>query len=164
MHTPTMLEALDRIAHELASRTIQPPAELELPWAGGQLVCRLHAVEKLACQWAELSLTGQLPPSADPTELKRRGVALAERLRYLEEPVGLLEVDHQAHEALLRSVPPLREGQVRRYYELLAGPSAVRVVRVEVGPDGVRRRIPATTTLTILSRLAGDLAAWFDTA
>ncbi|WP_435021239.1 hypothetical protein TA3x_002268 [Tundrisphaera sp. TA3] len=96
-----------------------------------------------------------------PDDLRAWGDRLAGRLTYLMEPLVLLEVDHLAGEAKLRSKAPTAREDLRSFYEIRLGRAGtLRLRRIAFdGTTRARRAVPCQMTREVLERLADDLAA-----
>lgn len=109
-----------------------------------------------------LEVSRTLPATPAPDFLACAGAATIQHLNFLEEPLGLLELDADLGVAQLRSLPPMREGDEVQYWEVTLTahekPTAT-IARYRWTPDMVEREqieYPATFTLT--ARIAEALA------
>jgi hypothetical protein len=98
--------------------------------------------------------------------LSDRAAELARRLSYLEEPLGVWELDGREGQAQLRSSPPAREGEQVQYWEvtLTAGERpAARIVRYQWSP-GMPERAPLAypATFGLIGRMADSIAGALD--
>lgn len=133
------------------------PAEVASE-AGG---VRVHATvldrDRLAAVCETLTITRSA--RADTDALARRARALAGRVSYLEEPLAVVEIDDPARTALLRSAPPLAEGDQRVFYEVTLREDRATLQRFRTGGRSSRRRaVPFTLTRGLLTRLINDVA------
>jgi hypothetical protein len=94
--------------------------------------------------------------------LSERAARLCQRLSYLEEPLGVWELDGREGLAQLRSTPPQRDGGEIQYWEvtLAAGerPRA-QISRYRWAPGMPERELlPYPATFGLLGRLADSIA------
>jgi hypothetical protein len=93
--------------------------------------------------------------------LRAWGERVAGRVRYLMEPLQVLEVDAQGGEVQIRSQSPTPRNEQRSYYELrLFRQGNLRMDRYAVDEATRQRRpIPCQLTREVLERLADDMVA-----
>lgn len=144
-------------------------AELQrLPAHGGQLVVadppgllrvEVAGIDRLGCEFVEFVYeTPALAQLAMP-DLKKLGQRLAAALKYLTEPIQVIEIDGQAGVAQLRSVVPVMAPTGARYFEVLVKRGgSLSIQRYEAAPGQSRQRIIAVVTREIFHRLADDFA------
>lgn len=124
---------------------------------------RFDDCNALAAAVAELTLETPELSAASPADLKRLSDSLSRRLTYLLEPIAPIEVDAQECFVQLRSTPPAKDDDGRRYYELIVRRGgAIVLVRYEKSPGQPRIRVPAALTHEVIGRLVGDFAAVLD--
>ena len=134
------------------------PAEpLRWEWENGRAECSLENVESLACSLQELKVYSDSLAGADAAQLQSRGQQLAQRLRYLTEPLQVLETDAETPAVQMRSLPPQREGKTSLYYELELRPGAICLQRYCKRPGQPRRSVGANLTKEVLLRLMRDV-------
>jgi len=88
---------------------------------------------------------------------------LAEKLNYLEEPLKAIEVDGASGTAIIRSYPPVREGDTFLYYEIrIRGSDGVISMRRRKKHGSVHQDVAEKAVLGyhLFARLMDDL---FDT-
>jgi|GEM_PF-938751 len=122
----------------------------------GRLDCELLEIDALGCSLARLRLRTDRLDAAQAEDLRRLGTALGQRLRYLLEPIGVVELDGEAATLQMRSCPPQANEQGHTYYELTARRGELCLCRYHKPPGGPRQVIPATVTREVLARLAHD--------
>jgi hypothetical protein len=149
---------LERIA---ATRDLgRGPVTLSVQAPHGRLECELAAIDSIGCAFTSFGIHTDALAQATVDELKALGKSLTERLNYLLEPVSNLELDGQGFTLQLRSSPPERDDERRRYYELTARrDGTIRLCRYEKTGHQPRQLIPATVTREVLRRLAIDFDA-----
>ena len=131
---------------------------LLLAAAGLAFELDLEKADELACVVTRV----QVAPTARPSlPLAERGLAIANRITGLMEPLRVVEVDAPAAVAQLRSQTPATVGDGRAYYELLLEASGRATLRRYVGRSDEPRREPAPFTLTreALAKLIVDLGS-----
>jgi hypothetical protein len=87
--------------------------------------------------------------------------ALSQRVTYLLENIGPIEIDESKREILIRSTPPVKSGGATQFYEVLLGAQAngtflLRRYRSETGQPG-RQSVDIQLTHETLRKLVGDL-------
>lgn len=140
--------------------TLASEQEIVVPYTHGELSCRCVSADSLAVSILNLCLQTSELDAASIDRLQQVSQELTNRITYLLEPIGPIEVDVDKCVVQLRSTPPAKEGDATSYYELLvqAGGSLslVRYCQTEQPP---REAIPATLTREVLARLADDMVA-----
>jgi hypothetical protein len=152
-------QQLDRIAQDgpLPSR----PAPLTLTTPHGVLHGELTAIDSIGCAFEHLWLQSDALAHVTVPQLRSLGRSLTERLSYLLEPIANLELDAEGFSLQLRSHPPQRDEDGRRYYELTARRGGeVRLCRYAKQPGQPRQVVTTRVTREVLGRLVRD----FDTA
>jgi len=117
----------------------------------------LVELDSIGCAFTELEYWGTHLESLSPQQLRRLGKRFAEKVNYLMEPIRAIEFDLEESTLQLRSVRPQQHHSGRRYYEILARPSALHLCRYEKTAGQKRQRVPAQLTREVLVRLVGDL-------
>ncbi len=149
---------LERIA--TTSDLGRGPVTLSIQAPHGRLECELAAIDSIGCAFTWFGIHTDALAEATVDQLAQLGKALADRLNYLLEPVRNLELDSQGFTLQLRSSPPERDDERRRYYELTARrDGTVRLCRYEKIGRQPRQLVPATVTREVLRRLAIDFDA-----
>ena len=82
--------------------------------------CAVSGAERLACALTQLELVEEGLKSLTMEQLNARAERICQKITYLLEPLGKIEVDSLAKSALLRSAKPKTTGTQISYYELLA--------------------------------------------
>ena len=133
--------------------------QFHLPAPSGTLRADLSSVDRIGCEFDELSLESPALQGADTRRLEKIASKLAAKLTYLLEPLRILEIDDQARVVQMRSVPPSRQGNLRSYYEVqVREGGAVALRRFEAERGKPRRQVAAHVTREVFRRLADDLA------
>jgi hypothetical protein len=93
--------------------------------------------------------------------LKEWAEDLSQRVTYLLENIGPLELDPSNNQVLIRSTPPSAQSGTREFYEVLLqshadGNFSLQRFRSDTGKPG-RTQIDMQTTHEVLGRLVDDL-------
>lgn len=117
------------------------------------------AVDTLGCACRELrAATTEL--RGESIDVARQwGEALSQRVTYLLEQIGPLEIDTEARALLVRSIPPTKLAGKTSYYEvLIQAPGELALRRYERVPNGeARRQIDLHLTHEVFQRLVRDV-------
>ena len=125
-----------------------------------ELSLDLVGLDSLACAFERLALSSPALAGASVERLKKCAETLSARITYLLEPVQPIEVDPEQCVVQLRSVPPQKDDDKTKYYELLVQRSGeISLTRYEHVAGEGRTVIPAQVTREVLSRLVEDFAA-----
>jgi hypothetical protein len=116
--------------------------------------------DALSCALWELTL--QRPaaaPDASDVGLEAWAEQVATHATGLLEPLEVVEIDRQRHEALLRSKQPRRRGNQLYYYEvLLKGIQEALLRRFQASVEGLpRQQVPFLLTHEAIAKVAADL-------
>jgi hypothetical protein len=151
-------QQLERIA--VSGELGRGSVTMSLDMPHGRLECELADLDTIGCAVNQLRLKTDALARVTLDDLRQLGQALTERVRYLLEPISNLELDQEGFSLQLRSHPPQKDDQGRRYYELTARRGGeIRLCRYEKTASQPRQRIPARLTREVLSRLAADFDA-----
>ncbi len=154
MNYLTQIEAMwEQLRKQSAEQKIASPARLTAQTESGALLAEMESVECLACAARSISFR-----PVTPCDTAGAAQQLAADVRYLTEPLLLMEFDKTADVAQIRSDPPAIDAQTRRYFELLVQPNEISLRRYEKTPGQPRRVIPAALTRDVVQRLATDFA------
>lgn len=124
------------------------------------LTCELADVNPLAVEMNRLVVKTTRLANASLDELSEISKDLSSRVTYLMEAIGPVELDAESCTVQMRSVPPTREDDGTKYYEILVRRGGeVALVRYQKVPSEPRRVIPAVVTREVLYRLAEDFEA-----
>ena len=133
--------------------------------ARGPVAVRIDVVtvETLGCQVESVTLSAGFLAGLSVADLKDWSERLSERLTYLLESIGPLEVDEENGEVLMRSTQPHQLPSGREYYELMLAASGTDSVslkryRSTKGTPG-RDVVDMTLTREVVGRLVDDLIA-----
>ncbi len=125
--------------------------------------CDADECDPLAATVINLSLDTPELASVTPFELQAASAALAKRVNYLLEPIAPIELDAQGCSVQMRSNPPQKDDNGRRYYELLIRRGgSIALCRFEKLPGQPRTRVPAVLTHEVVGRLIDDFSATVD--
>jgi hypothetical protein len=134
------------------------PQDFCIQWPDGQLRVELVELQPLGCALWQIDVRSDQTTQASAEQLHAAGQHLAQRVRYLLEPLQVHEVDAQQHAVQLRSTPPERQSTTVGYYEITAQrDGGWRLVRYEKSPGQPRQHVPALITLQVLQRLCQDI-------
>jgi len=147
-------QQLDQIASGTA-----PSHDVVLKLAHGTLQCTVTAADPIGCAVDQVRLS--LFDQSRWTLERMRGLAdnLCKQLRYLVEPLQVIEVDTDQPLVQARSQPPSRDAERNSsYYELLVSPQTITLMRFTAPRGQQRERAAMHLTREILSRLLQDMA------
>jgi hypothetical protein len=133
--------------------------------ADGQRTVRCNAdeCEPLAVTVIDLVLETPELAAATSFELQAASAELAKRVNYLLEPIAPIELDAQGCSVQMRSNPPQKDDNGRRYYELLLRRGgSIALCRYEKQAGQPRVRVPAVLTHEVVGRLIDDFSATVD--
>jgi hypothetical protein len=133
---------------------------LQVDADAGRLEADLQAVDAIGCSFLTLAYSTDKLAGATSDDLKAVSDALVEKLTYLLEPIGLVEVDQDRYAVQLRSNPPQKGDDGTSYYELLVRRGGdVMLSRYQKKSGQLRQIVPAHVTREVLQRLAEDFVA-----
>lgn len=145
---------------ELTNLVGQTNQSVRLADAQRTLRCEADRVEALGVTAIELSLETPELANVALFDLQAASADLCRRVNYLLEPIAPIETDAQGCSVQMRSNPPQRDDNNRRYYELhLSRGGRVELCRYEKQPGQPRTRIPAVLTHEVACRLVDDFVA-----
>ncbi len=150
---------------ELAARSGQRNQQIAAVEGQRTLRCVAAEVEPLAAAVDELVLQTAELGGADVQAIEAASRALCGRVNYLLEPVSPIETDADGCSVQMRSSPPQKDDNGRRYYELLMQRGGlVSLHRYEKLPGSPRVRVAAHLTHEAAGRLADDFNLAVDDA
>ena len=119
------------------------------------------AVDALSCAFESLTLHVPTLVGNETAVLQVWADALSQRLTYLLENIGPIEIDRGSSQVLIRSTPPDRSEAGTQFYEVLLsaqtnGTFLLRRYRTESGQPG-RESVDIHLTHETLHKLVGDL-------
>ncbi len=125
--------------------------------------CEVVQCDALAVAVMGLTLETTELAAVDVAKLQSASQSLCNRVTYLLEPISPIEIDADRCTVQMRSSPPQKDDNARRYYELLLRRGgAVSLHRYEKQPAATRTNVPATLTHEVLGRLVEDFSATVD--
>lgn len=128
-----------------------------------ELRCETTHCERLAVTVDALTLQTSELASVTVAQLQAASKDLCRRVNYLLEPISPIETDAQGCSIQMRSNPPQRDDNGRRYYELLLRRGgSVDLVRYEKQPGAARMRTTAVLTHEVIGRLVDDFSTTVD--
>lgn len=133
--------------------------------SAGQRTIRCHTLQcdAFAATIDELVLETPELAAATVAQLQAASQSLSKRVNYLLEPIAPIETDAQGCSVQLRSNPPQRDDNGRRYYELLLRRGgSIALCRFEKQPGQPRVRVPAALTHEVIGRLVDDFSSTVD--
>lgn len=146
----------------LSQSSTMMPTTVQITDANGiELRLELVRLESMSCAFSELVLFVPQLTNAAFDVLKRWADALSQRVQYLMEKIGMLEVDPTQGQVLVRSLPPHSTPAGLQYYEVLLsrtgnGTFSLRRYRSITGQPG-RDPVEITVTNEVLFKLVDDL-------
>lgn len=148
---------------ELHSAVGQTTATLVVTDNQRTVRCQAVQCDPLAATIDELALETAELAGVTVAQLQGASLALSQRVNYLLEPIAPIETDAAGCSVQMRSNPPQRDDNGRRYYELLLRRGGeVVLCRYEKQPGQSRVRVPAVLTHEVVGRLIDDFAATVD--
>lgn len=146
-------EQLDRISSSGAGAH-----SFSIETAGGKLDCDVSKADAIGCSVDRLRWRTDQLNGATVDRLSQTGDRLAERARYLLEPIAPVECDAEAGVLRMRSAPPSCDESGTRYYEVdVQRDEGVIFSRFAARPGQPRESSPAHFTRETLGRLADDI-------
>lgn len=154
----TVADHLEELLEEVRTgKTASPSLYLEI--ADGTFIADFKSLNELAGSFTSLVYGTQKYRKAAKEKVRAIADQLSQRIRYLPEPVVLVECDPEAAKAQIRSEQPATTTQGICYYEIEIDGEGVLLSRYRK-PEGRRRhKIEMTLTHEILARLIGDILA-----
>lgn len=154
----TVNDHLESLIEDVKSgRTTKPV--LELQTADGILVAEFHSLNELASSFKTLIYGTQKYRGQAQEKVRAIADELVQRIRYLPEPVVLIECDPEAAKAQIRSEQPAATPEGLCYYEIEIDGEGVMLSRYRKPADRKRHKVDMTLTHEILARLVGDILA-----
>ncbi len=128
---------------------------------GVDLAIDFVAVDSMSCAFRELRLSVPKLATAGFDTLKAWAEALSQRVTYLLENIGPLELDPAAGQVLIRSTTPDQQSNATSFYEVLLssqgrGQFALRRYRSQKGVAG-RDQVDVQVTHEVLRKLVNDV-------
>lgn len=119
------------------------------------------AVDTMSCAFESLTLHVPELVGHELSVLKNWADALSQRVTYLLESIGPIEIDESGSRILIRSTPPGRSGSTTQFYEVLLsvqsdGTFLLRRFRAEANQPG-RQSVDIHLTHETLQKLIDDL-------
>lgn len=129
--------------------------------AGLRLRIDFTAIDSMSCAFESLSLHVPRLVGHEVRVLNDWAVALSQRVTYLLEFIGPIEVDPSVNEVLIRSTPPDKSSGSTQFYEVLLsaqtdGTFSLRRYRSHSGQPG-RDAVDILLTNETLKKLVTDL-------
>ena len=139
------------------------PLSVTVADAGVELCVEFLAVDSMSCQVRRVQMTVPALASKTAAALQAWAQNLCQRISYLLEPLGPLELDLQNQQALIRSTKPSQLPNGAQYYEILlqtgtGGVFTLQRYRTTKGTPG-RDAVDMLLTHEVLLKLADDLVA-----
>jgi hypothetical protein len=151
---PDIRRELDRI------QAVSGRGLIAIDLTSGRLEADIVAADAIGCAFQTLSIQTDRLAGATIEQLRKVSEALAARLHYLLEPIGLVETDSERCAIQLRSNPPQKADDGTHYYELLVRRGGdISLSRYAKRPGQIRQIVPANVTREVFERLADDFVA-----
>jgi hypothetical protein len=154
-----LVSVLGRHLDELGSVHDDRAQNVDVHFDDAELHCQFAQVDRLACEVNAIVVASAKCQQLTAEQLRTMAKGLSEQLTYLEERLVVLEVDREAPEVQMRSMPSRDDVEVRCYFEVHAGRQGISLSRFRKVPGEQRQAIPATFTRDIFFRVCSDLIA-----
>lgn len=147
---------------QLAGFSSSTPRRVEITDPDGLVLgVAVVAVDALSCAFESLTLHVPSLVGNESGAIQAWADALSERVTYLLENIGPIEIDRQSSQVLIRSTPPDRTSTGTQFYQVLLsaqtnGTFLLRRYRAESGQPG-RESVDIHLTHETLQKLVGDL-------
>ena len=147
---------------QLAGFSSSTPRRIEMCDSDGLILSvAVVAVDLLSCAFESLTLHVPALVGNETTVLQAWADALSQRVTYLLENIGPIEIDRSNSQVLIRSTPPDRSSAGTQFYEVLLtaqanGTFVLRRYRSENGQPG-RSSVDIHLTHETLHKLVRDL-------
>jgi hypothetical protein len=138
------------------------PRHIEMADSDGLILgMSIVAVDALSCAFESLTLHVPALVGNETGSLQQWADALSQRVTYLLENIGPIEIDLRSNQVLIRSTPPDQSGGATQFYEVLLtaqanGTFQLRRYRAENGQPG-RKSVDIHLTHESLQKLIHDL-------
>lgn len=118
------------------------------------------AVESLGCAFRELRVAADLHDRPFDS-LKAWAEQICRKVNYLLEPIGVLELDPESQQVLVRSAVPAKSAEQTAYYEILIAAPGRLCLRRYTRPVHSSQPQPCDLQLTqeVLLKLVDDIIA-----
>lgn len=154
---------------QLAGFSSSTPRRIEITNPDGLVLgVAVVAVDALSCAFESLTLHIPSLVGNETGALQEWADALSDRVTYLLENIGPIEIDQNSNQVLIRSTPPEKTDTGTQFYEVLLsaqsnGTFLFRRYRAESGQPG-RESVDIHLTHETLHKLIGDLVDTVPTA
>lgn len=158
----TLIQQLAKELKQLVGVATDQPQSVELSGPDGiRLTVDLTAVDSMSCSFREIRLRVPALVGAETYVLKQWAENLCQRVTYLLENIGPLEVDPENGQVLVRSTPPDQQPDGTMFYEVLlqshsSGNFSLRRYSAVKGLPG-RQQVDIQATHEVLQKLVTDL-------
>ncbi len=157
-----LTEDLNKELIQLIGYSSTSPKTVRLQGAEGiEIEIDFVAVDSMSCASQEIRINVPKLVNADFDLLRRWAEALSQKVTYLLENIGPLELDPNAGQILIRSTPPQKQAGNTSFYEVLlkshsAGNFSLKRYESKSSTSG-RQPINMQTTHEVLRKLIVDL-------
>lgn len=119
------------------------------------------AIDSMSCAFSEITLEVPTLQNADAATLEQWARQLSQRVTYLLEQIGPIEIDPAANQVLIRSTPPDQQPDGTTFYEIMlsahtGGTFTLRRYHAIKGIPG-RTQVHMQVTHQVLEKLVQDL-------
>ncbi|MBM3999837.1 MAG: hypothetical protein FJ297_09920 [Planctomycetes bacterium] len=154
----TAASTLDGELRAMALRA-PPSGTIRVPWGRGSVECDVAAADAIGCSVDRVRIAFLDPRGVDAAGIRSVADTLCRKLKYLMEPLEVLEVETDPPTVQARSRPPSSGTGGASYYELRLARDSIVLVRFQAARGAPR--IPCAMQLTreVLVRLVDDLVA-----
>jgi hypothetical protein len=144
---------------QIANKSAPPPYEMTLRLPHGTLQCTMAAADAIGCAVDRVRLSLADHDRRPLAQIRTMADQLCKQLRYLVEPLQVIEVDTEQPLVQARSQPPTHDAERNScYYELLVAPQVITLLRFSAPRGGPRSPTTMHLTREVLSRLLQDIA------
>ena len=130
------------------------PQEIHVRHGEADVRVKIRTAGPVGCSLDELEVRS--PGLGEPDAPRKACEQIEESVKYLQEPLKILENGPDG-EVQMRSQEPQRSGDARRYNELDADRTRLRLKRFGKQPGETRKSEPLDVTHETLHRLVDDL-------
>ena len=145
---------------QIAKKSAPPPHDMTFGMANGTLECSIVATDAIGCAVDRVHISLADHDRWDLPQMRKLADQLCKQLRYLVEPLQVIEVDADQPLIQARSQPPTQDAQKNStYYELLVAPQTITLRRFSAPRGEPRHPTAMHLTREVLCRLLQDMAA-----
>ena len=157
-----LTEQIENEIRQLSGFSSSTPRRVEVTDTDGRVLgVGFVTGDTMSCAFESMTLHVPQLVGHESSVLRDWADALSQRVTYLLENIGPIEIDESSCEILIRSTPPVTLGGATQFYEVLLGVQAngtflLRRYRSETGQPG-RQSVDIQLTHETLRKLVADL-------